>query len=307
MAIEQQNGDYNLTTAVSIYNKTATADGQWLLDIRAGDGTKDLNTAVGTLTLAVTIGGATLNGGAVSVAKDAAVLRAVMFTPQIFVANGDAVTVTLLSTSASDTDVDVTVTPRLLWTNVETIKAQALVCGATVTILASVGTAATSTTQTGDVANLLLALVPTTAAVNDAAASTTVFVTTLASSVNDFYKGQAVVFTSGALAGQLGQIKSYVGSSKTVTLQSALTSAPVNAVTFSIVNVAASRKFADLLGTAMGADNKMLLSTDAQDLSATLSVNTKKLGGVAFDDTVAVGSLPTLRLKHFEINGRNRD
>jgi len=119
MAIIAQNGDYNLTTAVSIYNQTAAADGQWLLDIRAGDGTKNLNTAVGTLTLAVTIGGATLNGGAVSVAKDAAVLRAVMFTPQIFVANGDAVTVTLLSTSASDTDVDVTVTPRLLWSDLE--------------------------------------------------------------------------------------------------------------------------------------------------------------------------------------------
>ena len=76
MAIEQQNGDYNLTTTVTVYNKTAAADGQWLFDIRIGDGTKNLNTAAGTLTLAVTIGGATLNGGTISTAKDSTVLRA---------------------------------------------------------------------------------------------------------------------------------------------------------------------------------------------------------------------------------------
>jgi len=117
MAIEAQNGDVDLTSAVSIYNKTAAADGEWELDIRVGDGSKDLHTDAATLTLLVTVDGATINGGSASTAKDAAVLRAVLRIGPIFVANGDAITATLLSNNANDSDVDVTVTPRLLWTD----------------------------------------------------------------------------------------------------------------------------------------------------------------------------------------------
>lgn len=113
-------------------------------------------------------------------------------------------------------------------------------------------------------AQLLSALSPISGTVNDTGATTTTFITTLSSSVNDFYKGEAVVFTSGVLTGQLGQIFSYAGSTNTITLQSALTSAPANGVAFRLVNVAASRKFADFLATAMGTDKKVLLSSDAQ-------------------------------------------
>ncbi len=113
MAIEQQNGDYNLyASAATVLNKTAAADGQWELDIRIGDGSKDLHTDAATLTLAVTVGGATINAGSASTAKDAAVLRAALRSGPIFVANGDSITVTLQSNNSNDTDVDVTVTPR---------------------------------------------------------------------------------------------------------------------------------------------------------------------------------------------------
>jgi hypothetical protein len=113
MAIEQQNGDYNIyTSAATIYNKTAAADGQWELDIRIGDGTKNLHTNAATLTLTVTVGGATIGGGSASTAKDAAILRAALRTGPIYVANGQAITATLRSNNTSDTDVDVTVTPR---------------------------------------------------------------------------------------------------------------------------------------------------------------------------------------------------
>jgi hypothetical protein len=50
------------------------------------------------------------------------------------------------------------------------------------------------------------------------------------SAVNDFYNGQTVKFTSGALAGQRVDVSDYDGASKTMTV-SAMTSAPVAAVT----------------------------------------------------------------------------
>jgi hypothetical protein len=144
---------------------------------------------------------------------------------------------------------------------------------------ARVGVAGAGLTAIGDtrLATLIAGLTPVTGAVADAAATTTTFITNLASSVTNFYKGQAVVFTSGDLTGQLGQIASYNGSTKAITVQSALTSAPANLVTFVIVNVAASRKWADVLATAIGTDSKVLVSADAQDLNATFSVKTKAL------------------------------
>jgi len=73
-------------------------------------------------------------------------------------------------------------------------------------------------------------------AVNDASATTTSFVTNLDSSVDDFYNGHALVFVSGSLNGQSQIISDYVGSTKTVTLDHALTSAPANSDTFVILN-----------------------------------------------------------------------
>jgi nitrogen fixation protein FixH len=115
MAIESQNSDYDLkTSAATVYNKTADAAtaGSWELDVRVGDGTKNLHTNAATLTLAVTIAGETINGSSASMMKDAGVLRARLSTPRIHVVAGEAITVTLLSNNANDADVDVTITPR---------------------------------------------------------------------------------------------------------------------------------------------------------------------------------------------------
>ena len=54
------------------------------------------------------------------------------------------------------------------------------------------------------------------------------------SSVNDFYTGRVLIFTSGALAGQATSISTYTGSTKTLTVV-ALTSGPSAAVTAVIV------------------------------------------------------------------------
>ena len=70
------------------------------------------------------------------------------------------------------------------------------------------------------------------ATVNDAGATTTVFVTTLASTVNDHYNGRLLTFKSGTLAGQQATILDYAGATQAITLQAALTSAPANGSEF---------------------------------------------------------------------------
>lgn len=74
-----------------------------------------------------------------------------------------------------------------------------------------------------------LAIIPSS--VNDAAATTTSFVTALTSTMNDQYKGRIIIFTSGALTGQATDITAYNGTTKAVTV-TALTAAPANGVTF---------------------------------------------------------------------------
>jgi hypothetical protein len=71
----------------------------------------------------------------------------------------------------------------------------------------------------------------------DASATTTTFITGLTSSVDDFYNDSMLVFTDGALAGQVRAIYDYVGATKTIILEEALTSAPVNGVAFAIVSL----------------------------------------------------------------------
>jgi hypothetical protein len=71
----------------------------------------------------------------------------------------------------------------------------------------------------------------------DASATTTTFVTGLTSSVDNFYNDSMLVFTDGALAGQVRAIYDYIGATKTIVLEEALTSAPVNGVAFAVVSL----------------------------------------------------------------------
>jgi hypothetical protein len=71
----------------------------------------------------------------------------------------------------------------------------------------------------------------------DASATTTAFATDLDSAVDNFYNDSMLVFTDGALAGQVRAIYDYVGATKTIVLEEALTSAPVNGVAFAIVSL----------------------------------------------------------------------
>ena len=71
----------------------------------------------------------------------------------------------------------------------------------------------------------------------DAAATTTTFITGLTSSVDNFYNDSMLVFTDGALAGQVRAIYDYIGATKTIILEEALTSAPVSGVAFAVVSL----------------------------------------------------------------------
>jgi hypothetical protein len=113
MAIEQENGDRNLyASAATIFNKTAAADGEYELEIKIGDGTKNIHTNASVLTLTVTCAGQIYGPEAIN--KDAGVVRLGRRTNRLFVASGEAISVTLLSNNSNDTDVDVTVTPRVV-------------------------------------------------------------------------------------------------------------------------------------------------------------------------------------------------
>ncbi|MBN2024954.1 MAG: hypothetical protein JW809_19410 [Pirellulales bacterium] len=111
MAIETQNGDYNLAAGATVFNKTAAADGEYEFEIDVGDGTKDLAAGVGTLNVTVANDGRVVGGDGQPVYKGAQT-RVQLRTARIFIANGDTVTVAIASSNASDTDVDVTVVPR---------------------------------------------------------------------------------------------------------------------------------------------------------------------------------------------------
>ena len=71
-------------------------------------------------------------------------------------------------------------------------------------------------------------LVSIDGSVNDLSATTTSFVSDLASAVDDFYNDQTIHFISGSLAGQSRVVVDYDGTTKAITVDQALTSAPAN-------------------------------------------------------------------------------
>ena len=72
---------------------------------------------------------------------------------------------------------------------------------------------------------------------NDASATALAFATDLDSSVNDFYSDMILVFISGALTGQSRVITGYTGATKTIALDEALTSVPVDDSEFIILAI----------------------------------------------------------------------
>jgi hypothetical protein len=89
--------------------------------------------------------------------------------------------------------------------------------------------------DTGTTLPAQITLGVTTGTVVDGAPGATTFITSLTSAVTDFYAGNVLAFTDGALKTQARRILSYNGSTKAVTLESALTAAPANGAAFIIL------------------------------------------------------------------------
>jgi hypothetical protein len=148
----------------------------------------------------------------------------------------------------------------------------------------------TESTLSGQLNTLINNLIVEQKVVNDAGASDNQFITTLTSNSNDFYNNGVLVFTSGVNAGQARRITDYVGASKQVTVSPALSLAPVNADTFTIlaqtansaVDAAAIWTYGDryLSGATLDSGSLATLS-DIQDtetvLASAISVNSTKL------------------------------
>lgn len=83
--------------------------------------------------------------------------------------------------------------------------------------------------------NLGEGLVAAEGEVNDLSATTSSFVTNLAEATDDHYRDAVISFISGSLNGQSRTISAYDGTTKTVTLDQALTDAPANADEFLIL------------------------------------------------------------------------
>ena len=72
--------------------------------------------------------------------------------------------------------------------------------------------------------------------VDDLSATTTSFISNLASAVDDFYNDQTIHFISGSLTGQSRVVVDYNGTTKAITVDQALTSAPTNGDEFIILS-----------------------------------------------------------------------
>jgi hypothetical protein len=124
----------------------------------------------------------------------------------------------------------------------------------------------------------------------DASATTTTFVTGLTSSVDNFYNDSMLVFTDGALAGQVRAIYDYIGATKTIILEEALTSAPVNGVAFAVVSLHIHPVSQIQSGLATAA----ALATESTKISRIEAVATGTVTGAGTSTEVFVGPSATL-------------
>jgi len=117
------------------------------------------------------------------------------------------------------------------------------------------------------------------------------------SAVNDIYEGRVVCIIAGTGAGQASVVDGYTGSSKVASVAEGWATTP-DATSVYLILPAGPADMQMLNGQgnrsesleafieALGSDDRPLISTDAQDLSATLDVNAKLLEGADPSDTI---------------------
>jgi len=110
--IKQQNGDYDLTNWVQVFDSDAISDGPTLCQavIEIGDGTKDLDGTGGTFELMLSIDCNPVQPSPQEMEFETSETAVVVFTAPFLVPSGKDVQIAIKSPNASDTDVDVTAT-----------------------------------------------------------------------------------------------------------------------------------------------------------------------------------------------------
>jgi hypothetical protein len=151
----------------------------------------------------------------------------------------------------------------------------------------------------GDTSLIVNSTVATTGAVNDAAASTTVFKTDLVA-VDDFYNDATLTFTNGVLDGQTKPISDFAATNGTITLSEALTSAPANNVQFTI-NVAHIHPISQI-GTGVWASATRTLSGTLGSFDA-LWTKIKKWLQLGFRKDAAIATDNATELTEINANG----
>jgi hypothetical protein len=126
----------------------------------------------------------------------------------------------------------------------------------------------------------------------DASATTTTFATDLDSAVDNFYNDSMLVFTDGALAGQVRAIYDYVGATKTIILEEALTSAPANGVAFAIVSL----HIHPVSQIQSGLATASALSTQAAKINKIEAATSGTVTGAGTSTEVFVGPSATLTI-----------
>jgi hypothetical protein len=126
----------------------------------------------------------------------------------------------------------------------------------------------------------------------DASATATTFITGLTSSVDDFYNDSMLVFTDGALAGQVRAIYDYIGATKTIILEEALTSVPVNGVAFTIVSL----HIHPVSQIQSGLATASALSTEAAKINKIEAATSGTVTGAGTSTEVFVGPSATLTI-----------
>jgi len=78
---------------------------------------------------------------------------------------------------------------------------------------------------------------PSGAVIASPSPTSTVFGTDRTEATTDYWKDALIMFTSGALAGQVKKVSAYDGTTKAVTVSSAFTAAPASTDRFILVNL----------------------------------------------------------------------
>ncbi len=121
---------------------------------------------------------------------------------------------------------------------------------------------------------LVGALIVTQSSINDTTPSSSLFITNLSNATDNFYKNAVLTFTSGALDGQSRRVSAYTGATKAVRLDPALTSAPANGDTFTVVsqNVRIEEQAADIASTTADTNSKVSdIQTKVNSIQSTLN------------------------------------